>query len=133
MCHALCHTVEPASSSEAPYNASSPDELALVCAARALGLEFLRLAENQMQLGVSKVFTDLLGPFGYNGSGPFQAELLDVCEFDNVRKRMSVLLRMPSGEILLYVKGRRPKSSVTVIFSHSLDKVFALCAWQSVS
>lgn len=105
MCHALCHTVEPASSSEAPYNASSPDELALVCAARALGLEFLRLAENQMQLGVSKVFTDLLGPFGYNGSGPFQAELLDVCEFDNVRKRMSVLLRMPSGEILLYVKG----------------------------
>jgi len=31
-------------------------------------LRFLRLAENQMQLGVSKVFTDLLGPFGYNGS-----------------------------------------------------------------
>lgn len=31
--------------------------------------------------------------------------LLEVCEFDNVRKRMSVLLRMPSGEILLYVKG----------------------------
>lgn len=29
----------------------------------------------------------------------------EVCEFDNVRKRMSVLLRMPSGEILLYVKG----------------------------
>ena len=74
-------------------------------------LRFLRLAENQMQLGVSKVFTDLLGPFGYNGSlilnvshqlcpflmpyplgifgngfrgGPFQAELLDVSWHRNV-------------------------------------------------
>ena len=32
-------------------------------------------------------------------------ETHEVCEFDNVRKRMSVILRMPSGEILLYVKG----------------------------
>ena len=34
-----------------------------------------------------------------------QMDCPEVCEFDNVRKRMSVLLRMPSGEILLYVKG----------------------------
>lgn len=109
MCHALCHTVEPApaaSSSETPYSASSPDELALVCAARALGLEFLQLNENQMLLQVSEAFENHLGHFGYKpGSGPFQAELLDVCEFDNVRKRMSVVLRLPHGEILLYVKG----------------------------
>ena len=104
LCHALCHTVEPASAPCEPYNASSPDELALVCAAKALGLRFLRLSERHMELQVSEAFREPLKAYGYQ-QGLFKAELLEVCEFDNVRKRMSVVLRMPDGELLLFVKG----------------------------
>ena len=104
LCHALCHTVEASGLSESPYNASSPDELALVCAAKALGLGFVRLEQKHMVLMVGKAFERLLEAYGWQG-GAFKAELLEVCEFDNVRKRMSVLLRMPDNELVLYVKG----------------------------
>ncbi|CAK9050756.1 unnamed protein product [Durusdinium trenchii] len=57
-----------------------------------------------MQLAVRESFQHLLVPYGFKG-GLFQAELLDVCEFDNLRKRMSVVIRLPTDEILLYVKG----------------------------
>ncbi|CAJ1353705.1 unnamed protein product [Effrenium voratum] len=105
LCHALCHTVEPViSAADVPYNASSPDELALVCAARALGLEFLGISESQMQLAVkSEVFKLLLAPWGWK-DGNLSAELLEVCEFDNNRKRMSVVVRLNSC-ITLFVKG----------------------------
>ncbi|CAE7511632.1 Atp8b5, partial [Symbiodinium sp. CCMP2456] len=107
LCHALCHTVEPADSAagEAPYNASSPDELALVCAARAIGLEFLRLSPEGVlevlpQGAASRPLVQLTGWCPEEGK-LLKAQLLDVCEFDNNRKRMSVVVRLPNGQIML--------------------------------
>lgn len=34
-----------------------------------------------------------------------QVDILNVCEFNSTRKRMSTLVRLPSGKIKLYTKG----------------------------
>ncbi|KAG1772828.1 P-type ATPase [Suillus occidentalis] len=56
------------------YQASSPDEAALVAGAEMLGYQF-------------------------------HYEILNVCEFNSPRKRMSTIVRTPSGSIKLFCKG----------------------------
>lgn len=39
-----------------------------------------------------------------NGSNQ-EFEILNVCEFNSTRKRMSTVVRMPNGKIKIYTKG----------------------------
>ncbi|KAJ3062518.1 hypothetical protein HK102_008743, partial [Quaeritorhiza haematococci] len=73
------------------YKAQSPDEAALVAAAKDNGFAFLRRADTQITvdiMGELKTFT-----------------ILHVLEFNSDRKRMSVIVRRPEGDVVLLVKG----------------------------
>ncbi|KAI8838402.1 hypothetical protein BC829DRAFT_493000 [Chytridium lagenaria] len=70
---------------------SSPDEAALVQAAADLGIAFVSREE-------SSIIVDVLGERE-------QCTLLNIIEFNSTRKRMSVIVRRPAGEIVLYCKG----------------------------
>ncbi|XP_066506319.1 phospholipid-transporting ATPase ID [Hoplias malabaricus] len=90
---ALCHTVMPEEKTEGElyYQAQSPDEGALVTAARNFGFVFRsRTPEtiSVVEMGVSVTY-----------------ELLAVLDFNNVRKRMSVIVRSPDGTLTLFCKG----------------------------
>ncbi|XP_054843021.1 phospholipid-transporting ATPase ID-like isoform X3 [Eublepharis macularius] len=89
----LCHTVMPEEkeAGHLVYQAQSPDEGALVTAARNFGFVFrARTPETitVVEMGEMLVY-----------------ELLAILDFDNVRKRMSVIVRSPKGELTLYCKG----------------------------
>ncbi|XP_008305292.1 phospholipid-transporting ATPase IC [Cynoglossus semilaevis] len=88
----LCHTVMAEWKEEKPvYQAASPDEGALVGAARELGWVFLSRTRDSVvisELGVTR-----------------QYQLLAVLEFTSKRRRMSVLVREPEGGLKLYCKG----------------------------
>ncbi|XP_028300219.1 phospholipid-transporting ATPase IC isoform X2 [Gouania willdenowi] len=89
---ALCHTVMAQWTEDIPvYQAASPDEEALVCAARELGLVFLSRTRDFIvvsELGIKR-----------------QYELLAVLDFTSKRRRMSVLVREPEGGVKLFCKG----------------------------
>ncbi|NXB39866.1 AT8B2 ATPase, partial [Eulacestoma nigropectus] len=89
----LCHTVmsEEKSEGELLYKAQSPDEGALVTAARNFGFVF--------QSRTPKTITvhELGQAITY--------QLLAILDFNNIRKRMSVIVRSPEGKIRLYCKG----------------------------
>ncbi|KAI0053249.1 calcium transporting ATPase [Auriscalpium vulgare] len=89
---AVCHTVIPEVKDEKMvYQASSPDEAALVAGAELLGFQFTTRKPKS-------VFVNILGT-----TQEFQ--ILNVLEFNSTRKRMSTLVRMPDGKIKLYCKG----------------------------
>lgn len=80
------------------YQAASPDELALVQAARDLGFVVL-----DKEMGVLKVKTY---PNGFSQPAKIeQYEILDVIEFSSVRKRMSVVVRFPDSRVGIFCKG----------------------------
>ncbi|XP_034036118.1 phospholipid-transporting ATPase IC isoform X2 [Thalassophryne amazonica] len=89
---ALCHTVMAEWKDEAPvYQAASPDEEALVSAARELGWVFLSRTRDFIivsELGVIR-----------------QYQLLALIDFTSKRRCMSVLVREPEGGLKLYCKG----------------------------
>nr|XP_054585972.1 phospholipid-transporting ATPase IC [Nothobranchius furzeri]XP_054585973.1 phospholipid-transporting ATPase IC [Nothobranchius furzeri] len=89
---ALCHTVTAEWKEVSPvYQATSPDEEALVGAARELGWVFLCRTRDFIEvseLGVS-----------------CQYQLLALLDFTSKRRRMSVLVREPGGGLKLYCKG----------------------------
>ncbi|KAF9073498.1 calcium transporting ATPase [Rhodocollybia butyracea] len=89
---AVCHTVIPEEKDgKLQYQASSPDEAALVAGAELLGYQFhVRKPRS--------VFVNIHGR-----SQEFQ--ILNVCEFNSTRKRMSTIVRMPDGQIKLFTKG----------------------------
>uniref|UniRef100_A0A8B9X2V0 Phospholipid-transporting ATPase n=1 Tax=Bos mutus grunniens TaxID=30521 RepID=A0A8B9X2V0_BOSMU len=89
----LCHTVisEEKVEGELVYQAQSPDEGALVTAARNFGFVFRsRTSETIMvvEMGKARIY-----------------QLLAILDFSNVRKRMSVIVRTPENRILLFCKG----------------------------
>ena len=87
----LCHTVMPDEKNDRLiYQAQSPDEGALVDAARNFGFVFLY--RNPKSIGCRIMDKEE------------EYELLDILDFNNVRKRMSVILRK-DGKIILYCKG----------------------------
>ncbi|XP_074488577.1 putative phospholipid-transporting ATPase IM [Sebastes fasciatus] len=90
---ALCHTVMPEEKSEGNlvYQAQSPDEGALVTAARNFGFVFRARTPETITL--------------YEMGQAVTYQLLAILDFNNVRKRMSVIVRNPQGEIKLYSKG----------------------------
>uniref|UniRef100_A0A671X2J3 Phospholipid-transporting ATPase n=1 Tax=Sparus aurata TaxID=8175 RepID=A0A671X2J3_SPAAU len=89
----LCHTVmsEEKSEGELVYKAQSPDEGALVTAARNFGFVFRSRTPGTITT------TEMGRPVTYI--------LLAILDFNNIRKRMSVIVRNPEGRIRLYCKG----------------------------
>ncbi|TYJ54546.1 hypothetical protein B9479_004773 [Cryptococcus floricola] len=88
----ICHTVIPEERDGAMiYQASSPDEAALVSGAEMLGYRFRTRKPKS-------VFVDV------NGRSE-EWEILNICEFNSSRKRMSTVVRGPDGRIKLYTKG----------------------------
>lgn len=80
------------------YQAASPDELALVQAARDLGFVVV-----DKQSGIMRVKTY---PKGFNEPPKVeQYEVLDVIEFSSVRKRMSIIVRFPDSRVGIFCKG----------------------------
>lgn len=93
---ALCHTAVPEhdpKTGEITYQAASPDEHALVSAARDLGF-----VVTERTLKSVKVLIP-------GQENPVEFKILDVVEFSSKRKRMSVVVRLPDGRILLLCKG----------------------------
>ncbi|NXL48499.1 AT8B3 ATPase, partial [Podilymbus podiceps] len=89
---ALCHTVMvEEKGDQLIYQAASPDEEALVLAARNLGYVFLARTQDTItisELGMKRTY-----------------KVLAMLDFNSDRKRMSVLVRDPQGTIRLYTKG----------------------------
>uniref|UniRef100_A0A8D3BT76 Phospholipid-transporting ATPase n=1 Tax=Scophthalmus maximus TaxID=52904 RepID=A0A8D3BT76_SCOMX len=83
----LCHTVMR----ELVYKAQSPDEGALVTAARNFGFVFRSRTPGTIST------TEMGRPATYT--------LLAILDFNNIRKRMSVIVRNAEGRIRLYCKG----------------------------
>uniref|UniRef100_A0A8C5H756 Phospholipid-transporting ATPase n=1 Tax=Gouania willdenowi TaxID=441366 RepID=A0A8C5H756_GOUWI len=97
---AICHTAVPeCTEGKITYQAASPDEGALVRAARNLGFVFSGRTPDSVILAAEEKY-----------------ELLHVLEFTSARKRMSVIMRTPSGKIRLYCKG-----ADTVIYDRLAD------------
>uniref|UniRef100_A0A8C9VKB2 Phospholipid-transporting ATPase n=1 Tax=Scleropages formosus TaxID=113540 RepID=A0A8C9VKB2_SCLFO len=89
---AVCHTVVPErNEDQIVYQASSPDEGALVKGAKSLGFIFTARTPHS-------VIIDTRGK-------EQSYELLNVLEFSSNRKRMSVIVRTPTGKLRLYCKG----------------------------
>ncbi|XP_054851931.1 phospholipid-transporting ATPase IG isoform X2 [Eublepharis macularius] len=140
----LCHTVQiqhrdkvdagksHLEASTPNYVSSSPDEIALLTGAKKYGFTFLG-QEN----GFMKV---------QNCDKEIEShELLHVLDFDCVRRRMSVIVRMNSGQILLFCKGadssvfsRVPESEIMKTKVHvernAMDGYRTLCvAFKEIS
>jgi phospholipid-translocating ATPase len=98
---ALCHTCLPESQPDGSidFQASSPDELALVRAAQDMGYIVYNREHNTLTLK--------LHPSADTNSEPITEiyEILDVIEFSSKRKRMSVIVRFPNGRICIMCKG----------------------------
>uniref|UniRef100_A0A8C4Q179 Phospholipid-transporting ATPase n=1 Tax=Eptatretus burgeri TaxID=7764 RepID=A0A8C4Q179_EPTBU len=89
----LCHTVmiEDKAKGELQYQAQSPDEGALVTAARNFGFVFQSRTPETIsvqELGETCTY-----------------RLLAILDFNNYRKRMSVIVRNAEGKLKLYCKG----------------------------
>lgn len=95
---ALCHTALPETSDDGSikFQASSPDELALLDAARDLG--FLMIQRS------SQIIT-LLTTANDGTQTRETYNILDVIELSSQRKRMSIVVRCPDGKIWLLCKG----------------------------
>uniref|UniRef100_A0AAY4CRE9 Phospholipid-transporting ATPase n=1 Tax=Denticeps clupeoides TaxID=299321 RepID=A0AAY4CRE9_9TELE len=74
------------------YISSSPDEVALVEGMKRLGFTYLRLKDSHMEI---QNRDDEIERF----------ELLEVLNFDSVRRRMSVIVKSSTGEYYLFCKG----------------------------
>ena len=95
LCMSVCHTVIPEFDEKGElksYNASSPDERALVEGAAKYGFKFVEKGPHSSIIEVPE-------------GGTEEYEVLNVIEFTSARKRMSVIVRCPDGSIKLYIKG----------------------------
>lgn len=101
LCLALCHSVITEKSKTVPnkieFKAQSPDEAALVSAARDMGFSFTNRTN-------SGVILDVQGQIK-------EYQILNILEFNSTRKRMSAIVKFPKVEpndkerILLICKG----------------------------
>ncbi|KAF8539362.1 hypothetical protein BDD12DRAFT_737388 [Trichophaea hybrida] len=90
-----CHTVIPERSEDNPgeikYQAASPDEGALVEGAVRLGYQFISRKPKSVTICID--------------GKEYEYDLLNICEFNSTRKRMSAILRGPDGKVRIYTKG----------------------------
>lgn len=93
LCLALCHTAfTEEKESGIIYQASSPDEMALINAARYYKHIFLK-----REIG-NKIILEINGKKS-------EYEVSHILEYTSERKRMSVIVHCPDGKIRLYAKG----------------------------
>lgn len=90
---ASCHTVIPETKKDGSikYQAASPDEGALVEGASEVGFKFIIRRPKSITVEIR--------------GEDYEYQLLNICEFNSTRKRMSALFRCPDGKIRLYCKG----------------------------
>ncbi|KAL1626826.1 phospholipid transporting ATPase [Neofusicoccum ribis] len=92
---ALCHTViterTPGNPPKIEFKAQSPDEAALVATARDVGFTVLGRADDGLIVNVM--------------GDERRYQVLNTLEFNSSRKRMSAIMRMPDGRIMLFCKG----------------------------
>jgi phospholipid-translocating ATPase len=92
---AVCHTVvterTPGDPPKIEFKAQSPDEAALVATARDVGFTFVGRQEDHLIVNV-------LGE-------ERRYQVLNTLEFNSTRKRMSAIIRMPDGKIMIFCKG----------------------------
>ena len=92
---ALCHTViterTPGDPPKIEFKAQSPDEAALVATARDCGFTVIGRSNDGIILNI-------LGE-------EREYTVLNTLEFNSSRKRMSAIIRMPDGRIVLFCKG----------------------------
>ncbi|XP_069749632.1 phospholipid-transporting ATPase IG-like isoform X3 [Narcine bancroftii] len=99
----LCHTVQIKEEDKVDglvkqqgkqymYISSSPDEVALLQGAKKLGFTFQGMEKNWMKIQNRDTEVEMY-------------ELLQVLNFDSVRRRMSVIVQDRSGKIFLFCKG----------------------------
>lgn len=98
---ALCHTCIPEyneTTQDFEFRAASPDELALVQAAKELGYIVI-----DRQIGSLTLKTH---PNGMDEEPVTEVyTILDFIDFSSVRKRMSIIVKLPDGRICLFCKG----------------------------
>ncbi|EDO15797.1 hypothetical protein Kpol_1040p10 [Vanderwaltozyma polyspora DSM 70294] len=92
---ATCHTVIPEFQSDGSikYQAASPDEGALVQGAADLGYKFIVRKPNSVRVLIE------------DSGEEKEYQLLNICEFNSTRKRMSAIFKLPDGSIKLFCKG----------------------------
>lgn len=92
---AVCHTVQIETDEKDPsikrYQAASPDEGALVSAAKNLGFYFCKRDPSSVFVGTRH--------------GELTYDILCFNEFNSTRKRMSVVCRGADGQYVLFCKG----------------------------
>lgn len=92
---ALCHTViterTPGDPPRIEFKAQSPDEAALVATARDCGFTLLGRTTEGLILNVM--------------GKDVEFQVLNTLEFNSTRKRMSAVVRMPDGKLILFCKG----------------------------
>lgn len=92
---ALCHSViterTPGDPPKIEFKAQSPDEAALVATARDVGFTVIGRSNDSIILNI-------LGQ-------EHEYHVLNILEFNSTRKRMSAIIRMPDGKIILFCKG----------------------------
>lgn len=98
---ALCHTCMPEVKEDGTtdFQASSPDELALIRAAQELGYLFVDRDLSTVTIKHS--------PTGNTDDDEITEtyEVMDVIEFSSKRKRMSIIVRFPNKRICVMTKG----------------------------
>ncbi|KAH9288213.1 hypothetical protein KI387_032330, partial [Taxus chinensis] len=100
-CLSVCHSALPEGETtleKINYQAASPDEVALVIAAKKLGFFFHRRTTSSVIVCESHV--EELGWIQ-----DVEYKILNVLEFSSSRKRQSVICVHPSGQLVLYCKG----------------------------
>ncbi|CAG8518035.1 3567_t:CDS:2 [Acaulospora morrowiae] len=104
---ALCHTCvaeRDAETGEIIYQSSSPDEFALLTAAKELGYVFTNRSLGSVSLKFNNIPDCSVTTNGDSvQSGTYQ--ILNVLEFSSERKMMSVIYQLPDGRICLFCKG----------------------------
>jgi len=95
---AVCHTVVPCSpqnEKEIKYEAESPDEAALVVAAKVMGFFFYARTASSVTVRETTPA----------GTRDVVYEVLNILEFSSTRKRMSIIVRDDSGRLIIFTKG----------------------------
>lgn len=93
LCHGVIPAPDPRREGELLYESQSPDETALLQAIKN---------EGYVLLSRSKSTTTVAKP---NEERPIAYQQLVALDFTSDRKRMSVVIRMPDGRIMLFCKG----------------------------
>ncbi|TDH66655.1 hypothetical protein CCR75_008814 [Bremia lactucae] len=108
---AICHTVMPERTTDKKLrlSASSPDEQALVAAAACFGFKFIGRGPGKAMVEYFSCVDE--GPTAMECNQPVEThdvgtyQVLEVLEFNSTRKRMSVIVQGPRGNVTLYCKG----------------------------